>query len=133
MKYKPIQLSLQVGSSTKGNKQPVTRYNCGKTGHIERKCRQTNSNRGYQNRRGHDTRRRGKFQNHPEIQQGYRQSYRGARGNSRSGTDCETRSGNCFNVVIKEAESNNNNVLDKDEVIWLLDSGCTDYIVNKDL
>ena len=30
-----------------------------------------------------------------------------------------------------EAESNNN-VLDKDEVVWLLDSGCTGHIVNND-
>ena len=106
MKYKPIQMRL-----TKGKKQPVTCYNCGKTGYIERECRQTNSNRGYQNRRGHDTRGRRKFQNTIGIQQGYRQSYRGGvRENFRSETDCKTRSGNCFNVVINEVESNNNNL-----------------------
>ena len=35
-------------------------------------------------------------------------------------------------MVIDEVESNNNNVLDKDEVVWLLDSGYTDHIVNND-
>ena len=35
-------------------------------------------------------------------------------------------------MVIHEAESDNNNVLDKDEVVWLLDSECTDHTVNND-
>lgn len=134
------------------DKQTSTCYHCGKTGHIRKYCYSRNF---YQsNHRGQF--RGGRSKGGAGFRgQGFRGSYRGFRGNSRGGYNRGLQSsvGNDssnyeMSVLINQVNSNavelNSNKAEFDVnvcskegnlelfILWILDSGSTDHVVNDD-
>jgi len=70
--------------------------------------------------RGQYSRGRGRIQNYRGRYQSNKESYKG------------THEGNCFNAEVN-VKANTKNLSIKDEIVWILDSGCTNHIVNKDI
>lgn len=102
----------------------LTCYNCGKPNHLKKDCRYKNNyNRG----RGRDfsnNRGRGSY------------NYQRGRGNFQPNSRFENQ-GNQGNSFHTTTIFNNNTLCEEkptkgNEITWLLDSGCTDHIINSD-
>ena len=87
--------------------------------------------------RGHQKREQSR--GYRGICQGNRGNYHSSRGNYRRGykTNYEEKQsntqGNCFNTLVNMAETKEEHVAGNDQINWLLDSGCTDHIINNDI
>jgi len=108
-----------VGTSSAGSKQPITCYNCGKSGHMRKDCRHRNINSGSRGR-GQNSRGHGRFQNYRGHYQTNKASCHG------------THEGNCFSAEVN-GDMNTKNQSAKDKIVWILDNGCTNHIVNNDI
>lgn len=113
-----VECSEQTFASTSSFKQ--TCYECNREGHFKRDCpKLKNSQRGQY---------RGRFHRGGRGYRSYRgrnyRGYRGLRGNNYNNDPTAGNSSVGFNVEVLTAEANTVN--------WLLDSGCSDHIVNDD-
>lgn len=121
-------------------------FTCGKPGHISRDCRSNfNGNprnnfgnlRGNFGQRGNFSNQRGNFRGNYNNRGWYRGSNRG-RGNfdnNRSyagNTEINNNSHDIDTFHISVNNCNSESVAHKGEVEWLVDSGCTDHVINSD-
>lgn len=118
-------------------------YGCGKPGHLRRDCQSKNVNRnqgrGYFNNQGRgyfNSQGRGYFNNQGRGSFNYRgrsssrgrgqQNYQHNNSNESQGNSFHTTIANNTYTISKEEEQK------KGQIEWLLDSGCTDHIINTD-
>lgn len=137
-----------------------TCYGCGETGHIQKDCWRSNDRSRGGQRRGYSRGRGNNYQRSRNNYrgQGYsrgRSSYRGQgctqgrsnyrgqqRGNYRGGSNPtpsrqenlqQSQSySNAFIMEVNKTEVNNEIIRNENEIEWILDSGCTDHIINDD-
>ncbi|GBP39089.1 Copia protein [Eumeta japonica] len=110
-------------------------YNCGKPGHFQKDCHTRtvhtqrgrgrgyfgSRGRGYSVSRGRDTYNTRNFRG------------RGNHNNERPRTDHYEQYGNSFHTtIVNNTTTNEKDKTKKREIEWLLDSGCTDHIINTD-
>ncbi|CAB3248370.1 unnamed protein product [Arctia plantaginis] len=116
-------------------------YKCGKTGHLQYNCRSVGGDTGWRtNHSRHPLALRGQEQGQyngrgqyrgrgQQRGQGHRGSWRGMAGTSL----VQQERINTFNVeVMQAAAAYGGSGEDRHELVWLLDSGCSDHIVNTD-
>lgn len=113
-------------------------YTCGKAGHKQVECPQ-GAAQGQEHGRGHGQ-SRGNYQR--SYSRGYqrrgysrgRSSNRGASNVTRNHQGQHNTQGNAFITEVHTSQVNNkeNKVGYKNHINWILDSGCTDHIVNDD-
>lgn len=132
---------------------PVVCYRCNQVGHIQRNCQMrnnyenTNINpmnnyyRGNSTYRGRNNYHRGHQRGNFNQQRGHHQrgsSSRGRsvhQGNRIAGTSMvNNKSENSFNAEVMTSTTDHaiQGELGNDEVKWLLDSGCSDHVINND-
>lgn len=100
---------------------------CGKPGHVKRNCW---FNRGQQNRNTNYNNRGRVHSNHRGRGRGYNNRGRGRHtDHSASNTQNEQ---NVFQTSVIQSNMTSSVTENKNQITWLLDSGCTDHIINSD-
>lgn len=129
-----ISRSSSSAYASDSNQEPIC-YSCGKPGHYKRDCRQTGgrkvrnpngqqhgSNRGnFSHRRGFGNQRFGR---------GNQRGYRSNRYPRNQGSHQDMSNFHCEIQAMKVDKENEQS--GKTTINWLLDSGCTDHVINKD-
>lgn len=122
-------------------------YKCGKLGHFQRDCRSQiqetptwrgnqrqnynwRENTGYRGRGQHQRRDQRRGQHQGRSQRGGGMS-RGWHPGGMAGTSYVQKDANTFNVQVMSSKLINCNN-ESNEISWLLDSGCSDHIINDD-
>ncbi|XP_074032153.1 uncharacterized protein [Leptinotarsa decemlineata] len=93
-------------------------YRCGRPGHIKRYCRSFGN--------------RGRYRGSPSYRGNYRGGRRKSAGNSAEVNENHRSEENCFQVMLTKSEKEEPKFVDDNKITWLLDSGCSDHIVNTD-